>query len=310
MIEDLKKEIPFLNTCSKIELINKGLSYASVYRLECDNCEYVLKVYKDNNINRESIVKKYLDTNQPIPKILKYGKTKNFGFYIIMEYIRVGTLEDNYNRFSENEIFLKAKVLGEKHKSLIQKYSHDAFDFHEKFINSEFEKYDKTVELIQKYQDVLPLIDVLKIKEDMERLIVYFKEDHPLYMHWDLKADNILASDEFLMIDYEGGEVLYLPIALRCEIYHIMNNDDNSLKSRSFLKGIITGIDESQLLDPNLNKKLAYAYLKSAFVYIIGYLLNNQRVDDAVNQIKKINDVYSKCEKIEELIYKVGEIYE
>lgn len=302
MIGDLKREIPFLSTCSKIELINKGLSYASVYRLEYDDCKYVLKVYKDNNINRESIVKKYLDTNQPIPKILEYGRTKSFGFYIIMEYISSGTLEDNYDNISEDEVFLKAKVLGEKHKLLIDKYSLDSGDFYDKFTKSEFEKYDKTVELIQKYQDVLPLIDVLKIKKDMERLIICFKEDYPLYMHWDLKADNVLVSDEFLMIDYEGGEVLYLPIALRCEIYHIMNNDENSLKSKKFLKGIIAGIDESQLLDPNLNKKLAYAYLKSAFVYIVGYLLNNQRIDDAVNQIRKINNVYSKCEKIEKLI--------
>lgn len=302
MIDDMKNEISFLNECSKIELINKGLSYASVYRLEYNYHEYVLKVYKDNAIDRKGIVKKYLDFNQPIPKVLEYGETESFGFYIIMECISRGILEENYNTISEEDIFQRAKVLGKKHRLLIEKYSPNICDFYEKFKKSEFEKFNKTANLIHEYQNFLPAIPMLKIKEDMERLIVYFKEDSPLYMHWDLKADNILVGDEFLMIDYEGGEILYLPIALRCEIYHIMNGDEKSNKSKSFLKGILTGIDEQQLCDVNLNKKLAYAYLKSAFVYIVGYFLENNRIDDAVSQIKKINVVYERCERIEDLI--------
>lgn len=302
MIDILKKEIDFLKDISKIELVNKGLSYANVYKVYKNNQVFILKVYKDNNVDRVDIVKKYLDTYQPIPHVIEYGKTETFGFYIIMEYISVGTLEENYDRLSENEIFDKAYILGKKHKELIRKYSPSKSHFFENFKKSEFEKYDKTVELIKKYIDELPEIDFLRIKNDMERLINLFKDDSPLYMHWDLKADNIMVSDELLMIDYEGGYVLYLPIALRCEIYHIMNEDEYANKSLSLLKGVISGIDEELLNDVNLKKKLAYSYIKSAFVYIIGYLLNNGRIDDARNQIIKINRVYSKTEEIEDLI--------
>ena len=82
-----------------------------------------------------------------------------------------------------------------------------------------------------------------------------------------------------------------------------MNHDEKSNKSKQFIKGIISGIDKKQLDDKNLNKKLAYAYLKSSFVYIVGYLLANNRIEEAKEQINKINSVYSKGEKLENLIY-------
>lgn len=129
-------------------------------------------------------------------------------------------------------MFNKAKILGEKHKTLIEKYSPVDDDFFTKFKNIEFQKYNQTVELIEKHKDILPSIDVIKIKNDMVRLIEFFKEDKPFYMHWDLKADNIMMNDELLMIDYEGGFLLYLPIALRCEMYHIMNNDEKAKKAK------------------------------------------------------------------------------
>ena len=302
MIDILKEEIKFLDKCSKIELINKGLSYANVFKLYQDDKEYILKVYKDNNIDRKSITDKYIETNQPIPKVIEYGKTENFGYYVIMEYLANGTLEEGYDNLSEEEVFNKAKILGEKHKILIEKYSPVDHDFFTQFKNTEFQKYNQTVELIEKYKERLPNIDVVKIENDMERLIKYFKDDKPLYMHWDLKADNIMISDELLMIDYEGGSLLYLPIALRCEVYHIINNDAKAKKSKIFIEGIISGIDEKLLEDKNLNKKLAYAYLKSAFVYIVGYLLKNNRIEEAREQIKKINNAYSRSEKIEDLL--------
>ncbi len=54
--------------------------------------------------------------------------------------------------------------------------------------------------------------------------------------------------------------------------------------------------------DKNLNKKLAYAYLKSSFIYIVGYLLNNNRIEEAKEQINKINNIYAKIEKLENLL--------
>lgn len=302
MIDILKKEIKFLSRCSSIELINKGLSYAKVFKLYQDNKKYILKVYKDNNVDRKSITDKYIETNQPIPKVIKYGKTETLGYYIIMEYLDKGALEEEYNNLSEEYVFEKAKILGEKHKTLVEQYSLVDNDFFIKFKNIEFQKYNQTVELIEKRKNVLPNIDVIKIKNDMVRLIESFKDDIPLYMHWDLKADNVMISDELLMIDYENGFLLYLPIALRCEIYHIMNNDEKAPKSKAFIKGIISGINEKLLQDKDLNKKLAYAYLKSAFVYIVGYLLNNNRIEEAKEQLNKINDVYAKNKKIEDLI--------
>lgn len=192
--------------------------------------------------------------------------------------------------------------MGDKQKILIEKYTNINDNFFTEFKETELKKYNKTVELIEKYKQVLPSIDVIKIKNDMERLIEYFKDDVALYMHWDLKADNIMVSDEFLMIDYENSALLYLPIALRCEIYHIMNNDEKANKSKQFIKGLISGIDKKQLEDENLNKKLAYAYLKSAFVYIVEYLLANNRIEEAKEQINKINNVYNKTDKIENIL--------
>ena len=77
-----------------------------------------------------------------------------------------------------------------------------------------------------------------------------------------------------------------------------MNEDEKSKKCMEFIKGFITGVDADHLEDVNLNKKLEYAYLKSAFVYIIGYLLKNNRIDEARKQIEKINKVYLKTNKI------------
>lgn len=303
MIEALKKEIKFLDKCSNIELINKGLSYAKVFKLQEHDKKYILKVYKDNKIDRKSVTDKYMETKQPIPNVLEYGTTENFGYYIIMDYISNGTLEEIYDSLLEEDIFNKAKRLGETQKILIEKYANSKENFFSDFKKTELKNYNQTVELIEKYKEVLPNIDVIKIKNDRERLIEYFKDDVPLFMHWDLKADNVMVSDEFLMIDYENSALIYLPIALRCEIYHIMNHDEKSNKSKQFIKGIISGIDKKQLDDKNLNKKLAYAYLKSSFVYIVGYLLANNRIEEAKEQINKINSVYSKGEKLENLIY-------
>lgn len=302
MIESLKKEIRFLNRCSKIELINKGLSYAKVFKLYQNDKKYILKVYADSNVDRKGVTDKYIETNQPIPNVLEYGKTENFGYYIIMEYMGNGTLEEVYDTLLEEEIFNKARTLGDKQKILIEKYTNINDNFYAEFKQTELKKYNHTVELIEKYKNVLPDIDTVKIKNDIERLIEYFKDDAPLYMHWDLKADNVMLSDEFLMIDYENSALIYLPIALRCEIYHIMNNDEKANKSKQFIKGIISGIDKKQLEDKNLDKKLAYAYLKSSFVYIVDYLLTNNRIEEAKEQIDKINKVYAKVEKLEKLL--------
>lgn len=219
-----------------------------------------------------------------------------------MDYIGKGTLEEVYDSFLEEDIFNKARLLGEEQKILIEKYTSNSEHFFENFKKTEFKKYNQTVELIERHKEVLPDIDVVRIKNDMERLIGYFKDDMPLYMHWDLKADNIMVSDEFLMIDYENSALIYLPIALRCEVYHIMNDDEKANKSRQFIKGIISGIDKKQLDDMNLNKKLAYAYLKSSFVYIVGYLITNNRIEEAREQMNKINKVYARMEKLENLI--------
>ena len=262
----------------------------------------MLKIYKDNSLDRKSVTDKYIETNQPIPNILEYGQTENLGYYIIMDYMDNGTLEEVYDNLIQEDIFNKAGKLGKKQKILIEKYTNINDNFFTEFKKAELKKYNQTVELIEKYKKILPNIDVEKIKNDTERLIEYFKDDIPLYMHWDLKADNIMVSDEFLMIDYENSALIYLPIALRCEIYHIMNNDEKANKSKQFIEGIITGIDKKQLDDKNLNKKLAYAYLKSSFVYIVGYLLANNRIEEAKEQINKINDVYLKGEKIEKLL--------
>lgn len=302
MIDILKKEIKFIDKCSKIELINKGFSCAQVFKVHKDDKNYILKVYINNDTDRKSITDKYIETNQPIPKVIEYGKTETFGYYIIMDYIENGTLEEQYNNLSDEDVFNKAKFLGEKHKNLIKKYSSCNKDFFIEFKNAEFQKYNRTVELIEKHKDELPNIDVVKIKEDMERLIEYFKDDMPLYMHGDLKSDNIVMSNELLMIDYEDGSLSYLPISLRYELHHIMNNDEKASKSMAFIKGIISGIDEKLLDDKNLNKKLAYAYLKSAFVNIIGYYLKNNKIEEAKEQINRINNVYSKSKKIEDLI--------
>lgn len=302
MIESLKKEIRFLNRCSKIELINKGLSYAKVFKLYQNDKKYILKVYADSNVDRKGVTDKYIETNQPIPNVLEYGKTENFGYYIIMEYMGNGTLEEVYDTLLEEEIFNKARTLGDKQKILIEKYTNINDNFYTEFKQTELKKYNHTVELIEKYKNLLPDIDTVKIKNDIERLIEYFKDDAPLYMHWDLKADNVMLSDEFLMIDYENSALIYLPIALRCEIYHIMNNDEKANKSKQFIKGIISGIDKKQLEDKNLDKKLAYAYLKSSFVYIVDYLLTNNRIEEAKEQIDKINKVYAKAEKLEKLL--------
>lgn len=302
MIESLKKEIGFLDKCSKIELINKGLSYAKVFKLYQDDKKYILKVYKDNNVDRKGVTDKYIETNQPIPKVLEYGKTESLGYYIIMDYMGNGTLEEVYNTLLEEDVFNKARTLGDNQKILIENYTNINDNFFTEFKQTELKKYNHTVELIEKYKEVLPNVDTVKIKNDMERLIEYFKNDAPLFMHWDLKGDNIMVSDEFLMIDYENSALLYLPIALRCEIYHIMNNDEKANKSKQFIKGIISGIDKKQLEDENLNKKLAYAYLKSSFVYIVGYLLTNNRIEEAKEQIDKINKVYTKSEKLEKLL--------
>lgn len=219
-----------------------------------------------------------------------------------MDYIENGTLEEVYNSLLEDDIFHKARILGEKQKILIEKYTSSSENFFENFKKAELKKYNQTVELIERYKEVLPDINVVKIKNDMERLIEYFKDDIPLYMHWDLKADNIMVSNEFLMIDYENSALIYLPIALRCEVYHVMHYDENANKSRQFIKGIISAIDKKQLEDKNLNRKLAYAYLKSSFVYIVGYLLTNNRIEETREQINKINKVYARTEKLENLL--------
>lgn len=302
MINFLKEEIPFLKECSKIELINKGLSYASVFKIYKEQKIYILKIYKDNKINRIEVINRYINTNQIIPEVIEYGKTPNLDFYIIMEYIKSGTLEENYKNIPNNEIFKKAKKLGQTQKVLSEKYITKEENFFETFKESELKKYEQTVDLINKYKHELPQIDIIKIKQDMERLIEFFRYDKYFYMHFDLKADNVMLDKELLMIDYENTTSIYLPIALRCEIYHIMNNDEKSEKSKEFIKGVISGIEEEQIKDSNLNKKLAYAYLKSAFVYIVGYLLKNNRINEAKIQIEKIDKVYSKCENIESLI--------
>lgn len=302
MIESLKKEIKFLNRCSKIEFINKGLSYANVFKLYQGDKKYILKLYEDSNVDRNSVTDKYVETKQPIPNVLQYGETENLGYYIIMDYIENGTLEEVYNSLLEDDIFHKARILGEKQKILIEKYTSSSENFFENFKKAELKKYNQTVELIERYKEVLPDINVVKIKNDMERLIEYFKDDIPLYMHWDLKADNIMVSNEFLMIDYENSALIYLPIALRCEVYHVMHYDENANKSRQFIKGIISAIDKKQLEDKNLNRKLAYAYLKSSFVYIVGYLLTNNRIEETREQINKINKVYARTEKLENLL--------
>lgn len=304
MEEFLRKEILILKEYSKIELINKGLSYANVFKLLKDNKYYILKIYEDKNVNRQEVINRYIASNQPIPKVIEYGETENIGFYIIMEYIENGTLEEIYETISNEKIFLMAKELGEKQKELSLRYMPAQKDnsFFCKFKEAEFKKLEQTLDLINDYKNELPSIDTLKIKDDIERLIEYFKNDKCFYMHFDLKADNLMVRDELLMIDYENSTLIYLPIALRCEIYHVMNEDEKSKKCKEFIKGFISGFDIEQLEDVNLNKKLAYAYLKSAFVYIVGYLLKNNRVDEARIQIEKINKVYLKTNRIEELL--------
>lgn len=298
MIETIKREIEFVKSADKIEILNKGLSVAKLYIIHKENNKFVLKVYMDDTIDRIEITRRYIETKQPIPNIYDYGKTETFTFYVIMDYIENGTLEENYNRFNCEDINKLSIELGKYQYELNKKFNNSKLDFFDKFKVSEIKKLDNTIELINNNKDKLAIIDKFdtkRIEREFKELIEYFNNDKCFYMHMDLKADNLMYKDEnLLMIDYENSQLMYLPTALRCEIHHIVKEDKYKEKSIAFIKGIIEGIDKEQLQDENLNKKLAFAYLKSAFVYIIGFYLKNGEYEKANKQLEEILEVYDK----------------
>lgn len=298
MIETIKREIEFVKSADKIEILNKGLSVAKLYIIHKENNKFVLKVYMDDTIDRIEITGRYIETKQPIPNIYDYGKTETFTFYVIMDYIENGTLEENYNRFNCEDINKLSIELGKYQYELNKKFNNSKLDFFDKFKVSEIKKLDNTIELINNNKDKLAIIDKFdtkRIEREFKELIEYFNNDKCFYMHMDLKADNLMYKDEnLLMIDYENSQLMYLPTALRCEIHHIVKEDKYKEKSIAFIKGIIEGIDKEQLQDENLNKKLTFAYLKSAFVYIVSFYLKNEEYEKANKQLEEILEVYDK----------------
>lgn len=298
MIETIKREIEFVKSADKIEILNKGLSVAKLYIIHKENNKFVLKVYMDDTIDRIEITRRYIETKQPIPNIYDYGKTETFTFYVIMDYIENGTLEENYNRLNCEDINKLSIELGKYQYELNKKFNNSKLDFFDKFKVSEIKKLDNTIELINNNKDKLAIIDKFytkRIEREFKELIEYFNNDKCFYMHMDLKADNLMYKDEnLLMIDYENSQLMYLPTALRCEIHHIIKEDKYKEKSIAFIKGIIEGIDKEQLQDKNLNKKLVFAYLKSAFVYIVGFYLKNKEYEKANKQLEEILEVYEK----------------
>ncbi len=296
MIDIIRKEISFASDAEKIEVLNKGLSVAKLFVIYKDNKKFILKIYMDNSIDRIEITKRYIEVKQPIPHIHDYGKTETFTFYVIMDYIENGTLEDNYNSLNCEEINKLSIQLGKYQSELDKRFNNGESDFFDKFKESELKKLDNTIELINKNKDKLPIIDKFDIKRievDFKELIEYFNNDKCFYMHMDLKADNLMYDDgNLLMIDYENSQLTYLPTALRCEIHHIVKEDKYKEKSIAFIKGIIEGIDKEQIQDKNLNKKLAFAYLKSAFVYIVGFYLKNGEYEKANKQLEDIVEAY------------------
>lgn len=298
MIEIIRKEISFARDAEKIENLNKGLSVAKLYIIHKENKKFVLKVYMDETIDRIGITRKYIETKQPIPNIYDYGKTETFTFYVIMDYIENGTLEDNYDSLNCEEINRLSIELGKYQYELNKKFNNSTSDFFDKFKVSEIKKLDNTIELINNNKDKLPVIDkfdIKRIEADFKELIEYFNNDKCFYMHMDLKADNLMYDDgNLLMIDYENSQLMYLPTALRCEIHHIVKEDKYKEKSIAFIKGIIEGIDKEQLQDKNLYKKLTFAYLKSAFVYIVSFYLKNKQYEKVNKQLEDILEVYEK----------------
>lgn len=298
MIETIKREIEFVKSADKIEILNKGLSVAKLYIIHKENNKFVLKVYMDDTIDRIEITRRYIETKQPIPNIYDYGKTETFTFYVIMDYIENGTLEENYNRFNCEDINKLSIELGKYQYELNKKFNNSKLDFFDKFKVSEIKKLDNTIELINNNKDKLAIIDKFdtkRIEREFKELIEYFNNDKCFYMHMDLKADNLMYKDEnLLMIDYENSQLMYLPTALRCEIHHIVKEDKYKEKSIAFIKGIIEGIDKEQLQDENLNKKLTFAYLKSAFVYIVSFYLKNEEYEKANKQLEDTLEVYEK----------------
>lgn len=294
MIDKIKK-IDFLKKVVSVEEIHKGLSNAKLYKVIKDGKEYLLKVYSDNNYTRINTTSNYINANQPIPLVHDYGKTEDFSFFVIMDYISSGTLEENYDLLNVKEIYDLSLNIGKAQNQLNKKFNYNSPNYYEEFKTQELEKYNITTSLINKYKNKLSIYDKMdfdKIKRLFAEYIEYFKEDRCYYMHMDLKADNLMYDkSKLLMIDYENSQLMYCPIALRCELHHIMKHDKYKDKSLAFIKGIMEGMNEKELKDRNLDKKFKFAYLKSAFVYIVAFYLKNEEFFKANQQLEDINNV-------------------
>ncbi len=308
LIEKLKNEIEFLSDCEKFSPINGGGSGASLFLVLKQGLPFVVKtINRAVDIKRRNVVN-YKILGLKVPNVYECGTTDSFGFYVIMDYIPGGTLKQKAKSVSPQKVYDFAVNIGLEQKTLSEEFSTavDEEVFFDEFQRIEFNDFFETVELLSRNKQQIAnfnLLNFKQIEKDFFSLMQEFKTEPIFYMHNDLKLENIMLSgDDYLLIDYENSQPFYLTNSFRGGAGELFVGSSAEKKAMAML---ISGVVSAMLggKEPqNLNKKLAYCFLKNTFVYELKKALNDENFKEANAVANKLIRVYGRKSPLSEQI--------
>lgn len=203
---------------------------------KCNN-DYFLKVMKMNENKFKKIMESYKlmeDLKIPISPVKKYGKISDSCYYVLFKYYDWPNLGDEANKTFENGVkygeqiaYILSKLKGNKVNGAYKYGKSELYEeiikhIEEVYSNSNWDKY-----LSWKKDEVLEYVD---------KLIIYFDDNDIDLIHGDIKFDNILESNnEIIIVDNES-------LMYSFDIINFKYNIQNGFyKNSQFYQGFVNG---------------------------------------------------------------------
>lgn len=304
-IEQIKKEISFIDSNDLIERVTGGYSLAETYKITKQNTNktFFLKILdnRENAIPRlKEIYKAYQLCDIKTPELIDCGVLEQYQkYYAIYEWIDGVTLKQMQSNEDKTYFYEIGKKVAQKMKLLRNikpKFIEKAISLDER-IEKWFYLLDEVPEKI-KYK-YLSKDEVNKMKEKIIEYKDCFNNASKSLIHTDIKQGNImLVGDEIYIIDIEDMEYDYEIFNMIRWPLNIFANNIQGEYDIFFQKGFM---EEFEKDNQNLEKQLLFMYIVSFFVVAHGRYINNKLIED----LKLFRTAFDQTNGFTELNYKL-----
>ena len=279
-IEEIRKQIDFINEKDEIELILEGYSGAITLRIIRKEENYFLKILKnkENAVERiKEIIKIYQDNDIRIPRLIEAGEMKDkLGYYCLYEFIEGENARSLPGKKPISFFYDMGKEIGKKVTRIINNKEETSYIEENKEIDKRVKEAEKDFkDLYQKEKKLIHQYfseeELKAINDKLFQTIEAFREERKMLIYTDIKLGNILIDEKgkIVIVDIEGTKYDYPIFCLGWSLAPF--SDKQGKECKALHKGVIEV----------LAKEGNYSEEQMLFSYIL-------------KSYQKLSDIYKK----------------